>query len=95
MQVLKGLPKITTTKQRVPTIQRSFFHGTKPKFEEKQEATTHFGFQTVRATEKAEKVAHVFHKVAEKYDVMNDVMSVGIHRLWKDEVTDFNRKPYR
>lgn len=45
--------------------------------------TTHFGFQTVDEAEKAEKVAAVFHSVAQKYDVMNDVMSFGMHRLWK------------
>lgn len=44
---------------------------------------THFGFKTVRAEEKASMVANVFHSVAAKYDVMNDVMSLGIHRLWK------------
>jgi len=45
--------------------------------------TTHFGFKTVFETEKVEKVAGVFHSVAAKYDVMNDLMSVGLHRLWK------------
>lgn len=45
--------------------------------------TTHFGFQQVPVAEKAQKVAGVFHSVADKYDVMNDVMSLGIHRLWK------------
>lgn len=45
--------------------------------------TTHFGFQQVPTEEKAGKVAGVFHSVADKYDVMNDVMSMGIHRLWK------------
>lgn len=45
--------------------------------------TTHFGFQTVDEEEKAHKVAEVFHSVAAKYDVMNDVMSAGLHRLWK------------
>jgi len=45
--------------------------------------TTHFGFQTVDEAEKAGKVAAVFHSVAQKYDVMNDVMSFGMHRLWK------------
>ncbi len=44
---------------------------------------THFGFKTVRSEEKASLVANVFHSVAAKYDVMNDVMSLGIHRLWK------------
>ncbi len=44
---------------------------------------THFGFQRVDEDEKAKKVADVFNSVAKKYDVMNDVMSVGMHRLWK------------
>lgn len=44
---------------------------------------THFGYKTVAASEKADKVAEVFHSVAAKYDVMNDLMSLGIHRLWK------------
>ncbi len=47
------------------------------------EQTTHFGYKTVPKEEKAGKVAEVFHSVAEKYDVMNDMMSFGIHRLWK------------
>ena len=45
--------------------------------------TTHFGYQTVRESEKAAKVAEVFHSVAAKYDLMNDLMSAGIHRIWK------------
>lgn len=45
--------------------------------------TTHFGFQTVAEHEKATKVAEVFHSVAQRYDVMNDLMSGGLHRLWK------------
>src|SRR3569833_385622 len=45
--------------------------------------TTHFGYQTVPEEEKAHKVAEVFHSVASKYDVMNDLMSGGLHRLWK------------
>lgn len=45
--------------------------------------TTHFGFKTVAKSQKADLVAHVFHSVAAKYDVMNDLMSFGIHRLWK------------
>ena len=45
--------------------------------------TTHFGYQTVDEDEKVQKVAEVFHSVASKYDVMNDLMSVGLHRLWK------------
>ncbi len=45
--------------------------------------TTHFGFEQVPVAEKARKVADVFDSVASRYDVMNDVMSFGIHRLWK------------
>lgn len=45
--------------------------------------TTHFGFQQVPVEEKARKVREVFDSVANKYDIMNDVMSLGIHRLWK------------
>ncbi|KAJ9587315.1 hypothetical protein L9F63_019171, partial [Diploptera punctata] len=45
---------------------------------------THFGFQTVKESEKTEKVHSVFETVANKYDIMNDAMSLGIHRIWKD-----------
>ena len=44
---------------------------------------THFGYQTVREEEKAAKVREVFSSVAQKYDVMNDLMSLGLHRAWK------------
>lgn len=47
------------------------------------EETTHFGYQTVKKSEKQAKVAEVFTSVATKYDIMNDLMSFGIHRLWK------------
>ncbi len=47
------------------------------------EHNTHFGFKTVAESEKAKKVAEVFHSVANKYDLMNDVMSAGMHRGWK------------
>lgn len=47
------------------------------------EHNTHFGFKTVAESEKARKVADVFHSVASKYDLMNDVMSAGMHRGWK------------
>jgi demethylmenaquinone methyltransferase/2-methoxy-6-polyprenyl-1,4-benzoquinol methylase len=46
-------------------------------------ADTHFGFQTVDEKDKAKKVAGVFTSVASKYDIMNDLMSVGLHRVWK------------
>ncbi len=44
---------------------------------------THFGYKTVKAADKADLVANVFHSVANRYDLMNDLMSLGIHRLWK------------
>ncbi|NNG64606.1 class I SAM-dependent methyltransferase, partial [Pseudomonas fragi] len=44
------------------------------------EPTTHFGFKNVPESQKAEKVAEVFHSVAAKYDLMNDVLSGGMHR---------------
>jgi demethylmenaquinone methyltransferase/2-methoxy-6-polyprenyl-1,4-benzoquinol methylase len=46
-------------------------------------AQTHFGFEKVEETQKAEKVAGVFHSVASNYDLMNDLMSMGLHRIWK------------
>src|SRR5690606_20518720 len=48
-----------------------------------QPETTHFGYRQVAADEKAGKVAGVFHSVAQRYDLMNDLMSVGMHRAWK------------
>jgi demethylmenaquinone methyltransferase/2-methoxy-6-polyprenyl-1,4-benzoquinol methylase len=45
--------------------------------------TTHFGFEEVATEEKDHRVADVFHSVASKYDLMNDLMSGGVHRLWK------------
>ncbi|MFS1525117.1 bifunctional demethylmenaquinone methyltransferase/2-methoxy-6-polyprenyl-1,4-benzoquinol methylase UbiE [Microbulbifer sp. 2304DJ12-6] len=49
----------------------------------KDRKTTHFGYQEVPVEDKAGRVAEVFHSVASRYDVMNDLMSGGIHRLWK------------
>lgn len=45
--------------------------------------TTHFGYENVAVEDKATRVAEVFHSVANKYDIMNDLMSGGVHRLWK------------
>ncbi|MBR9882190.1 MAG: bifunctional demethylmenaquinone methyltransferase/2-methoxy-6-polyprenyl-1,4-benzoquinol methylase UbiE [Oceanospirillales bacterium] len=50
---------------------------------DKKQDTTHFGYQEVPVDEKVKRVADVFHSVAGKYDLMNDLMSGGIHRLWK------------
>lgn len=57
-------------------------------------ATTHFGFKDVKESEKAPLVQGLFSSVAGKYDIMNDAMSMGIHRLWKDAVIDV-MKPKR
>ncbi|KAL8823649.1 MAG: hypothetical protein Q9170_008337, partial [Blastenia crenularia] len=47
-------------------------------------STTHFGFQSIPSSAKASRVSSVFSSVASSYDTMNDLMSLGIHRLWKD-----------
>lgn len=52
------------------------------------ENSTHFGFETVAEQDKARKVGEVFHSVARRYDLMNDVMSAGLHRLWKHFTVD-------
>jgi 2-methoxy-6-polyprenyl-1,4-benzoquinol methylase len=51
-------------------------------------STTHFGFQTIDETQKESMVGEVFHKVAHNYDVMNDLMSAGIHRVWKHRLIE-------
>lgn len=53
-----------------------------------RERTTHFGFQEVPVDEKADRVGSVFDSVASRYDVMNDLMSAGLHRLWKRQAVD-------
>ena len=50
---------------------------------------THFGFQTINIDEKIKAVEGVFSSVASKYDIMNDVMSFGVHRLWKQAAIQF------
>jgi len=52
--------------------------------------TTHFGFQEVPLQDKVGRVAGVFHSVAAKYDIMNDLMSMGIHRLWKRQTIEMS-----
>ncbi len=49
----------------------------------KQQQSTHFGYKTVAESEKASMVRGVFDSVASRYDLMNDLMSMGVHRLWK------------
>jgi demethylmenaquinone methyltransferase/2-methoxy-6-polyprenyl-1,4-benzoquinol methylase len=50
---------------------------------QEKDNTTHFGYQTVASEEKADMVRGVFDSVANRYDIMNDLMSGGMHRLWK------------
>jgi demethylmenaquinone methyltransferase/2-methoxy-6-polyprenyl-1,4-benzoquinol methylase len=50
--------------------------------------TTHFGYETVSMEEKAGRVRAVFDSVANKYDLMNDLMSLGIHRIWKRQTIE-------
>lgn len=55
---------------------------------------THFGFETVRAEDKAGMVKGVFNSVATRYDIMNDVMSAGVHRVWKNSlINSLNPRP--
>lgn len=55
----------------------------------RNDRTTHFGFEDVREDDKAGRVHGVFTSVASRYDIMNDVMSGGVHRLWKDAMMDW------
>ena len=55
----------------------------------KRNNTTNFGFKKVLETEKSALVQDVFTNVSSKYDLMNDLMSLGIHRLWKDSLMDW------
>ncbi len=50
--------------------------------------TTHFGYENVARDEKVKRVRSVFDSVADKYDIMNDLMSMGVHRLWKKFTID-------
>jgi demethylmenaquinone methyltransferase/2-methoxy-6-polyprenyl-1,4-benzoquinol methylase len=55
--------------------------------------TTHFGFETIDSAAKQHRVRSVFDSVARKYDIMNDLMSAGLHRLWKDRMVATLRPP--
>ena len=58
--------------------------------------TTHFGFNTVLQSKKPSLVQDVFSNVALNYDIMNDAMSLGIHRLWKDALINWlNPQPWQ
>lgn len=57
--------------------------------------TTHFGFESVKLGDKQARVDDVFHKVAARYDLMNDLMSAGLHRVWKDRLVSSVNPPKR
>ncbi len=70
-------------------IRRGCTSGGQGPMSDQGDGTTHFGFQTVEEDAKAGMVHGVFTNVASRYDVMNDVMSMGIHRIWKDAMMDW------
>lgn len=65
-----------------------------PGHRDPREMPTSFGFRTVREGEKQGMVNDVFHKVANRYDIMNDLMSGGLHRLWKDAMVSVLAPPH-
>jgi demethylmenaquinone methyltransferase/2-methoxy-6-polyprenyl-1,4-benzoquinol methylase len=60
-----------------------------------RDQTTHFGYESVPLEEKQERVNDVFHSVARRYDLMNDLMSAGLHRAWKEALVTALRPPKR
>ena len=69
-------------------------HGPTHKTPHSDAATTHFGYQEVPEADKGARVRGVFESVASRYDLMNDLMSVGVHRLWKAAMIDWlNPRP--
>lgn len=76
----------STCRQTKPCRALARFTHTNPQSNEPGPSrTTHFGFQTVPEEAKESLVKNVFSSVASSYDVMNDAMSLGVHRLWKDD----------
>ncbi len=68
---------------------------TRPDDATTRDDTTHFGFEDVRLDDKQGRVDDVFHKVAARYDLMNDLMSAGLHRVWKDRLVATVNPPKR
>ncbi|XP_011315459.1 2-methoxy-6-polyprenyl-1,4-benzoquinol methylase, mitochondrial [Fopius arisanus] len=89
MELLKCLSKELLRRNHTHGIRQfsaSVFkqNQTESQSKNEEERTTHFGFETVKESEKGKKVHTVFEQVANSYDLMNDAMSLGIHRIWKD-----------
>jgi len=89
-RVANFLTKCVIARQRIniPVHHRLCSTQTNKSDEKMGNGETHFGFQSVKEDEKEEKVYEVFENVASTYDLMNDVMSAGVHRLWKDHFMD-------
>ncbi|XP_012164439.1 2-methoxy-6-polyprenyl-1,4-benzoquinol methylase, mitochondrial isoform X1 [Bombus terrestris] len=81
MEKRRFLVNLTKDKRITRVFERCFSDATAT---DNNEKTTHFGFKTVKESDKAKEVYTVFEKVANSYDQMNDAMSFGIHRIWKD-----------
>ena len=60
---------------------------------DRPDQTTHFGFRDVPLGDKQTLVNDVFHSVAQRYDLMNDLMSAGLHRVWKDIAINLHNPP--
>ncbi|CAF4804102.1 unnamed protein product [Pieris macdunnoughi] len=84
MSLRRGLTRFANFKTTRIFKIRSLSTHTAPNDQSTERKQTHFGFDTIDEEEKTKKVHEVFETVADKYDVMNDVMSLGIHRVWKD-----------
>ena len=83
----QNVPKISMLNSFSYNNKRTFQSTVENSVENKNsEEYTHFGFKSVKKEDKESLVKEVFHNVAEKYDLMNDLMSMGLHRLWKDEL---------
>lgn len=90
-RIVKRL-RLASSQETVPrwvcqTCQRRAFTSSKPRRDRQppqEDKTTHFGYETIAESLKASRVGAVFSSVASNYDTMNDLMSLGIHRLWKD-----------
>ncbi|EWG41872.1 ubiquinone biosynthesis methyltransferase [Fusarium verticillioides 7600] len=84
---LRGLSRTLKPSRCSPTFVRPFYSTNAVRGDKStptSDRPTHFGYETVTEAEKQQRVAGVFTSVAESYDKMNDFMSLGIHRLWKD-----------
>ncbi|KAI8144172.1 UbiE/COQ5 methyltransferase [Fennellomyces sp. T-0311] len=79
--------RVASARLVLPTAKRACFSTTARRFQqpEQESKTTHFGFRDVPEEQKESLVRQVFANVAGNYDVMNDAMSLGIHRIWKDQ----------